>query len=99
MKRNAAITAWSARTGCDAAGQPTFTAQSGGPWRVLFELKSKRLRVGGRDLVSSARVHIQGDAPAINQGDRVTVAAIVYEVLAADVVPAGTLRHRTLYLA
>jgi len=98
VKKNASITAWSKRTGHDSHGQPTYTAQTGLPIRCLLEVKSKRLKVGPREIVSTARAHLAGSV-TIAEGDRITIASIVYLVVASDSVPAGTLRHTTLYLA
>ncbi len=98
MMTNATLSAWQKRTANDRYGQPTRTTQDGS-WRVLAEPLSKRLKIAGRDVVSSLRVHLQfANLPEIAVGDKVSISSVAYQVLQADTTTHATLGHLTLLL-
>jgi hypothetical protein len=96
VRTNATITAWERRTGANAHGEPTFTPESG-TWRILLEVRARRLKIGERDLVSTCRAYLSRN-PGIAAGDRVTLLGSTYTVLAVESTPGATVGHDLLFL-
>lgn len=96
IRPNATVTLWRRRVGADAYGAPQFAAQAG-TWRGLVEARSKRLVVGGRELVSTRRLHLAAN-PGIAAGDELTIGGEALTVLQVDTVEHPTLGHTTILL-
>jgi hypothetical protein len=98
MRTNATITAWSKRTGNNAYGEPSFTAQTlTRPPAVLTEPRLKKVKLGDRELVSTLRAHVPLN-PGIAAGDKVTIDSDEYTVAEVLTTTHATLGHDTLLL-
>jgi hypothetical protein len=96
VRTNTTLTSWQKRTGHDAHGEPTFTAQTG-TWRVQAEPTRRRLQLEGREVVASLLLRIMPN-PGIGVGDRVTILGSAYQVLEVQHVLSEALGHDVLLL-
>ncbi|MCE5280210.1 MAG: hypothetical protein ABFD92_00060 [Planctomycetaceae bacterium] len=100
MVTNCTVTAWLRRTGSDEHGTPAFAAQDG-QWKGLAEPVTKTLKLAGRELTASIRLHVFGILPYefLYPGDRCSVDGVAYEVAQYSSIPRGVFRGVAVMLA